>query len=156
MGGQASAQLGSGDPHQSPSLTIPPKNAHIVSLLACLAAHLHHPRTDLAIPVFSNPWFCFDRELNQLSIHCSYQNPQGIFSGLNGQERSCLRNNRLMKVLCKKLSSAITAVQYRALSSKHWKTQIKHCCIAVWQQSTQPTGLISQVSKGFPCYGDVL
>lgn len=50
----------------------------------------------------------------------------------------------------------LTAVQYRALSSKYWKTQIKHCCTAVWQQSTQWTGLISQVSKGFPCYRDVL
>lgn len=58
-----------------------------------------------------------------------------------------------MKVLCKRLSSAITAVQYRALSSKYWRTQIKHCRIAVCQQSTQQTGFISQVSKGFSCYG---
>lgn len=26
----------------------------------------------------------------------------------------------------------------------------------MWQESTQQTGFISQVSKGFPCYGDVL
>lgn len=120
-------------------ITIGPKNADIMGLLACLGAHLHHPRMNLAIPVFSSPWLCFHRELNQVSIHCSYQ-----------------KNNRLMKVLCKRLSGAIAAVQYRALSNKYRRTQIKQYCIAVWQQSTQQSGFISQVSKGFPCYGDVL
>lgn len=119
--GKAHTLPGSRD---SPTPTIarptPKKITHIMSLLPCLGAHLHCPREDLTIPIFPDPWFCFVRKLKKNIHKLLLSKP--TFTGLKGQQKPCLRNKRLIKALRNRLSSVATAGQYRALSSKYWRT----------------------------------
>lgn len=135
------------------SLYLPKNTIPIMSLLACLRAHLHCPGVDLHIPVFPNPWFCFGRELKKLTLSCSYQNPPPQDST---DSKSLVWETQANDSTMKRLSGVITAVQHRALSSKRWGTPAKYLWIAVWQQSMRQTGTISQVSQGFHCHRDLL